>query len=311
MSDERARRWPEPSPEELLKALRRAGWLLEQETATALDAAGFQVTQSWAYQDPDEGKSRELDVVGYKELFRDADANLRVSAQVIIECKESDMPYALIGRTTAPSAVPAERNDILAPAERVTYSNEVTPEGRRILYVSAAEYLRLHTLTANPWARDFEATQLVRLNKSKENWSASNDGIMQDVMAPLSKVLSILRGEQEAANGQWFMNKSARYSERYPAHLILYFPLVVTSAPLFKVDATNAPAQVTTAPWVTLRRRFNSASLKGTYRATVVNADGLEDYLESQVLGFANAVAEEVAAKPARFVTDRDLSWSR
>jgi hypothetical protein len=61
---------PGPSPNEVLEAVRATGFLLEQEVAQRLDDYGFHSEVSRAYEDLDEGKSREVDVWGFKQMFR-------------------------------------------------------------------------------------------------------------------------------------------------------------------------------------------------------------------------------------------------
>lgn len=313
MIDERERQWPEPTPEALLAALRQAGWLLEQETATALTRAGFEVTQSWPYQDPDApDKSREMDVVATKRVHLNAELNFSVIAHVVVECKESAMPYALIGRTTPVGPFAYERKETQFLFDRIEYDERPSAQGLTHEYVGPSQYLELHHLTANPWARDFEATLLVRLDKKgKDDWSASNDGLMQQAMVPVAKVIDTLRTERATKNDTRANRIDATDGGRHHAQIALYFPLIVTSAPLFRVDATQEPPQVSKSPWVPLRRTFNSATLKGEYRATVVNADALDDYIESQILGFANAVGSVAKANPQRFLRYKDHSWAK
>lgn len=51
-----------PSHDEILAALKKSGYLMEQEVATQLETLGFHVNTNWAFEDNDEKKSREIDV---------------------------------------------------------------------------------------------------------------------------------------------------------------------------------------------------------------------------------------------------------
>lgn len=234
---------PEPTPGALLAALRQAGWLLEQETASALTRAGFDVTQSWPYQDPEfPDKSREMDVVATKRVHLNAEFNFSVIAHVVAGCKESAMPYALIGRTTPVGVFAYERKETQFVFDRIEYDERPSPQGLIHKYVGPSQYLELHHLTANPWSRDFEATLLVRLDKTgKDDWSASNDGLMQQAMVPVVKVIDTLRTKRAIKNDIRASRIDAADGGRHHAQIALYFPLIVTSAPLFRVDATQEP----------------------------------------------------------------------
>jgi hypothetical protein len=87
-----------PTEEEVLKAVGDAGWLLEQEAARTLEARGFNPQPSWAFKDPDDPtKSRELDVLGFRNYFTDDTTKVHVAANILVECKQSDTPYCAVG----------------------------------------------------------------------------------------------------------------------------------------------------------------------------------------------------------------------
>ena len=55
-----------PGPDEIIQALKKSGYLMEQVVATQLENLDFHVHTNWAFRDPDEGKSREVDVRAFK-----------------------------------------------------------------------------------------------------------------------------------------------------------------------------------------------------------------------------------------------------
>lgn len=314
VAEERERRWPEPTPDELLKVLRAAGWLLEQEAALALERADFEVTQSWAFEDVDDPtKSREIDVAAFREVFRDDAMGLTVTVNVLIECKDSTMPWALVGRTKPPAPIPIERKDVQYVFDRIEYDEHPSSQGMQHKYVGATQYLGLHTLTANPWARGFEATVLTRLNKKKDtsNWETANASLMWEVMFPMAKAMTTLGSEVETFNaGTRGVNNPALNTQTTRGRVALYFPLVVTSAPLYRVDYTSGMPEVSTAPWVPLRRRIDNRTLKGEFHAVVVNAEALQDFITNQIGGFATAVADLARDDPTRFLRQIDRAWT-
>jgi hypothetical protein len=71
--------------------LEKQGFLLEMTTAAAFPQAGFEVRQCSHYVDPDNGKSREIDVSA-----RDPDFLGIVDIQFAVECKASKKPWVLL-----------------------------------------------------------------------------------------------------------------------------------------------------------------------------------------------------------------------
>jgi hypothetical protein len=103
--------FPEPTPDEIIEALENTGFLLEQTAAKAIAAAGFSTVVGKAFKDPDEGKSREIDCVGYRLVAQSEEQRWFVSSRVAVECKNVKHPYVVVGRSPAPrdlSRAPAE-----------------------------------------------------------------------------------------------------------------------------------------------------------------------------------------------------------
>ena len=57
-----------PSYTEIVDALKQSGYLMEQEVATQLEALDFHVSTNMAFEDIEEGKSREIDVSAIKRV---------------------------------------------------------------------------------------------------------------------------------------------------------------------------------------------------------------------------------------------------
>lgn len=82
--------------------LNEQGYPLEMSVAKALHEQAFSVTQSEYYADPDEGESREIDVVGTKQWEVE---NILCRISLVIECKTSkDKPWLLFGADNNPLA---------------------------------------------------------------------------------------------------------------------------------------------------------------------------------------------------------------
>ena len=93
MIDEQIREW-----------LLKTGFPLEMEVASAFRKGGFDVRQSATYPDPQEGKSREIDV-----LANDQDLWGIIEIAFVVECKSSSKPWIVL---TSPDA--RERHNLRA-----------------------------------------------------------------------------------------------------------------------------------------------------------------------------------------------------
>lgn len=75
-----------PSNDEIMAAINESGYLMEQEVATQLEQRGLHVRTNVAFEDPDESKSREIDVVAVKRASFDEAAKLSAYVELLVEC---------------------------------------------------------------------------------------------------------------------------------------------------------------------------------------------------------------------------------
>lgn len=78
-----------PTTDEIMSAIRDSGYLMEQEVATQLEQRDLHVRTNVAFEDPDEGKSREIDVVAIKRVAHDENSKLAAFVELLVECKET------------------------------------------------------------------------------------------------------------------------------------------------------------------------------------------------------------------------------
>ena len=88
----------EPSLDEIMAAIEESGYFMEQHVATQLERLGFQVTTNFAVEDPDEGKSREMDVRAVKRVAVAEQEKIAAFVELIVECKNTSNPFVFIAR---------------------------------------------------------------------------------------------------------------------------------------------------------------------------------------------------------------------
>ena len=161
-----------PTSEEVVQALRSAGWLLEQDTAAALEAAGFNAVTGKAFPDPDDPTtSREIDVHGYRQLFRSDELTFSVGARILAECKQSTLPYVVVGGAFTPYDLGRERKEQHFRFPHIEVERVELGDGKaQLRSVGAREYLGLDSIPGNPWEPGFLASQMTRLDRKRHGW---------------------------------------------------------------------------------------------------------------------------------------------
>lgn len=299
-SDERLR----PTSAEVMSALRQAGWLLEQDTAATLEAGGFHVTRGKAFPDPDDPSvSREIDVHGYRQLFRSDELSFSVGVRLLAECKQSSMPYVVVGGPASDYELKRDRQEQHFRFARIETGRTELGEGRaRLHQTRAREYLRLDQLPGNPWDARFLGTQMTRLDR-KKSWVADNRGIFTSLVYPLAKALTHFRSK--ANRTSYVMHRPGQDW----ATIDFYYPLVVTSAPLFIVDVAASEVEATDAPWATVTRQIESTKVNGQFNIDIVNSASFDKFLTERVNRFADAAAALAERDPQRFITHEDHDY--
>ncbi|MGP5397769.1 hypothetical protein [Arthrobacter rhombi] len=295
-----------PTSTEIIAALRDAGWLLEQDTAATLEKSGFQVATAKAFPDPDDPSvSREIDVHAYRQIFRSDELSLSVGIRVLAECKQSTMPYVVVGAPASSYELGRPRQEQHFRFPSIETGRTELDDGRaRLHHTQAREYLGLDTLPGNPWEGGFIGSQMTRLDR-KKTWLADNRGIFTSLIYPLAKALTYFRSQS---------NRSSRVMHKPGqewASVDFYYPLVVTSAPLFTVDTNKSTIEAVESPWATMTREIKSATIDGKFNIDIVTSDALEDYLDRRVNTFASAVAVLAENAPERFVTHQDHTYKQ
>ena len=121
-----------PTEDDIVKALSKSGYLLEQQVANKLEALSHYVWTNEAFQDVDEGKSREIDAKARKQFFHSDELNISGWTEIIAECKNMSSPLVFIGRDKSdvdhgktPSEIVFPSSEYHKPLKR-DHKNKVT-----------------------------------------------------------------------------------------------------------------------------------------------------------------------------------------
>src|SRR5438094_198293 len=87
---------------------------MEQHVATQLEGFKFHVKTNIAFEDRDEGKSREIDVSAIKRVAVNESAKVSAFVELVVECKKSSNPLVFITRSK-------NEGDANAPPQQFRY----------------------------------------------------------------------------------------------------------------------------------------------------------------------------------------------
>lgn len=287
----------QPTSDQIIDALRSAGWLLEQETDSALLNRGYVTSVGAAFPDPDDSsKSREMDVMAYKQLHVDNDRRVSVGIRCLVECKQSSSPYVLIGKPTDDRERTRPRLEEVYRFDSVVVRREPAGDNAtRLISEDARTYLGLTDLPEAPWNHGFLANQMTRLERKAE-WIADNRGIFDSLVYPLAKATQHYRSGRRTS-------RVVHDRKHDWASIEFLYPMVVTSAQLYKVDVTVEPYEPEVVAWVPMVREIRSGKLNGRYVIAAVQAAALGSYLDGHIGAFASDLQRIAQDDAERFVT--------
>lgn len=272
-----------PTPEEVLAAVDRSGHLLEQQVATDLQRLGWFPLTNKAWTDEETGKSREIDIWAGKNFGTSDDRSVTVSANVLVECKNTSAPYAFLTRPMSNRDASSAPKEFSFPIDRYSLSGELPPGTPRVFKsVAAFFYLNLDNHYW-PWTENQRAVSLCRLDRRGGEWKADNSGVFDSLVYPLAKAL------------ESFVSPP-RDGRFHRVHLV--FPIVVLTSRLYCIDGTTSEPNAVATNSVRLQRELRSADLDGLYGMDFVQRDHFADFITGKVEAFAEQVASLFKSRP-------------
>lgn len=223
-----------------------------------------------AFEDPDEAKSRERDVVAVKRDAFNEQAKLAAYVELLVECKNSANPFVFIARPKNGADHQRVPEEFIFPY-RYEQKKDIGPNQGMIREVKAFHHLgfdQVFETHLNPW----KAVQFCRINRKGSGWHANHGGLYDAIFYPMAKALNARRKDVPKASrpDQW----------RY---MWLFFPLVVTSDQLFLIDSSAEPQTPVPFDQVSFQRELKSAKLSGSFTVTFVRQQALKTFLTAVV----------------------------
>jgi hypothetical protein len=281
--NERARGRPDLTPDYMKELIQESGYLLELRVQEVFRQAGWWVSPNEAYPDPQEQKSREIDLVADSNPPK-PNEHVLVFMRLVVECINNGLPLVFFTPPRGDAFAPLDcRSDI----KMVGWPNKVpTPvsEGELWDLEDALDFKTYHH-----YCRDDVATQWCTFTPfGDRGWKVEHSSLSFGCIQSLCNATDHFLGGFGKAR-----------LARGDAWLFFLYPLIVTQGHLFTCSGVS-PHSVTVSPTdrVRFRRSVASGAKYRTYSIDVVSEAGLPGLIEMINAEMAS-VTDDLAAKMA------------
>lgn len=280
-----------------MDAMNESGYLMEQAVATQLEERGIHVNTNVAFEDPDEGKSREMDVQGVHRVAYNEKEKLAAYVEYIIECKNSSNPLVFVARPKHGADRHNAPREFLFPFEYKMSKAAEAAKSTISREVSAYRHLGFNKVF-NESKIDWKADQFCRIDRKGSGWHANHGGLYDATFFPMVKAFTARKKALDSMKAY-----------RTDAVIWLFFPLVVTTSDLFLIDSSVVVPAPKLVDYITFKRELRSAKLTGSFMLTFVHLNALEKFLATVVDPMARH-ATDLIMNRADFLRAKDLPWT-
>lgn len=255
-----------PTPKDVITALRQSGYLMEQQVATQLEALGLHVWTNWAFEDIDEGKSREIDVRAIKRVANNEEKKLAAFVEIIAECKNNSNPLVFIGRPKNDTDGRHAPQELVFPIAKYRVQKKIDENRTQTLEREAFFHLGFDQVL-HDFTTETKAVQFCRIDRKGKHWKANHGDLYDSIFYPIAKALTARKRQVSPVLGP---NDSRNFW--------FFAPMVVTSGDIFYVDSTKADPVLQERNYVTFKREIQSGNLKGTFAVNFIRQNYLEQF---------------------------------
>lgn len=278
----------QPNANEILEAVKSSGYLMEQEIATLLETLNFRVRTNRAYLDPDESKSREIDVWAINRAFHKDSIKLSIFVELICECKNNSNPFVFLLRNKNAADNLRVPEEYLFPVS--SYEKELESEEGNRRYRLHPAFLHLGLDQHHYfYQQEKKAVQFAKIVRERKAWQANHAGVYDSLLYPIAKALQARKTEVKPSgqyrNGDW-------------RHVWLFFPIIVLKSNIYCIDTTVENPEPVIVPQVTFIREFRAKNLQGTYAIDFVTQKGLQEFIQARINQFVRPIVELAERTP-------------
>ncbi|HNP36039.1 MAG TPA: hypothetical protein PKK10_09320 [Woeseiaceae bacterium] len=217
-----------PTEEQIIAAIEKSGYLMEQRVATQLETLGFHVFTNVAFEDSDEGKSREIDIRAIRRVGHNERKKLSAFVELMVECKNSANPLVFIIRSKNAADEKRSPNHFRFP---VRYQMQKDLGGGRARSREINPFFHLGFGDIHYESNlSSKAVQFCRIDRKGSGWAANHGGLYDAIFYPIAKALEARAKELPKGNrpDEW-------------KHIWMLIPMFVTTSELFVLIPAHPP----------------------------------------------------------------------
>jgi len=243
----------EVTKEQILKAVTDSGFLMEQEVATTFENLSFHVSTNVAFEDSEEGKSRETDVYAFKRIYVNESTKIIIDVMFLCECKNNTNPFVFISRNknaTEKNFIP--NGVVLAKDE---FEIPLKDKPNVISIQKAFQVLQLNDYH-HYFKTEQKAVQFCKIIRQGKDFKAQHDGIYDGIFLPLAKAFEAKRKDVQ--------------NNKYSHNIIsLLYPAVILNSEIYNIDSKSPKPEE--KQYISFRREIKSKQLKGQFLIEFIN----------------------------------------
>lgn len=277
---------------DILEAINKSGYPFQAEVADLVrsglsEIAGSRIQEEWPYIDSESGTARTLDIFAQAPLWSSAEERhdtprVKPYLNILIECKQSDLPYILFLRTnpTGDEFCFPEISGVKSTSLRI-YMEEWQTDSDSALY-GASMHMSLHDVFGSNNLETFEGPlfQAVSLAKTTRRGGQggrleiSGEETYKGLTLPLLKAVDYLK-EQTAPKPE--------AKVLFPRFIV---SVAVIRAPLIGAYLHKGRTMMLAIPWVRVSRvepSINEHDSSNVRYFDIISSDHFAEYLRSLV----------------------------
>ena len=270
---------PGVSDDAVKNAIESSGYPLQLAVAKELRKS-FSLQEEWAFRDDDTGDIRTIDILATAFLpSSEPNPRIRPAVTLVIECKQSELPYVFFLTDGLPLAhdFPVVAGLKSEEVVLVTDDNNSSWHLSPLLAILGYEAWQTDTFLATGAPRCVTLSKCVRKGKDLE---LSGSEPYQGLVFPISKAV------------RSYQKSLTQVSTAYYFDCQIVIGLAVIDAPMVGVRLTDSGVEPALVPWVRILRHEpfggqGRAACSRTVGIDVVHKSYLAAYVKKQLLEFS------------------------
>lgn len=269
----------EPTKEQILNAIKKSGYLFEQEVATIIESQDFHIQTNTAFKDLDEEKSREIDVIAFKRYYHDEDLKISVGIRILCECKNNINPFIFISRNKNKIDELYSPPNFLFPKDE--YYEAIPGKEKSFYNQNGFKYFKLDEIYPFSKAKS-KSVQFSKLIPRGKDWIAEHEHIYDSLILPITKCLEYYKQKDKSIKSDEWKN------------YMIYFPIVVLNSKLYNIDSSKDAEKVEEVEYITFTREIESSKQKNRYLIDFITKENLAKYVTEYVDEFVYEFIEKI-----------------